>query len=289
MVRTRPAAEQTKGPRNVKLHRIPGLPTLALIASLSGPALAQEQPDAPVVMLLGVYHFANPGRDVVNIEADDVSSPKRQAEINAINDQLATFRPTVVAVEEVPASASLDSPTFSAWQAGQRHDSRGERDQIGFRVAHHTGARIASVDVDMPLPFGPLMQAAETTAPAVLARVMSTVQEDATATSTALAAGSIADALMVLNSPAALRRASSLYYIPLGVTSDHGETLPGVELARIWYERNLRICVNLMALARPGERVLVIYGSSHIPQLAQCLSEAGIGLEDPLPYLQSAR
>ena len=273
---------------DVQLHRILSVPTLALIAALSGPVLAQENPDAPVVMLLGVYHFANPGLDVVNIQADDVSSPERQAEIKAINDQLVMFRPTVVAVEEVASSASLDSPTFAAWQAGQR-DSRGERDQIGFRVARQSEARIASVDVDMPLPFGPLMQAAGNAAPDVLARVMSTVQEDATATSTALAAGSIADALIVLNSPEALSRASSLYYIPLGVTSDQGETLPGVELAKIWYERNLRICVNLMALAKPGERVLVIYGSSHIPQLAQCLSEAGIRLEDPLPYLVAAR
>lgn len=272
----------------MKLHRTPFLTTLALIASLSGPVLAQERPDAPIVMLLGVYHFANPGGDVVNIDADDVNSPERQAEINAINDQLALFRPTVVAVEEVPASGSLESPTFPAWKAGQRNDSRGERDQIGFRVAHQAGARIASVDVDMPLPFGPLMQAAGTSAPDLLAQVMSTVQEDATATSAALEAGSIADALMVLNSPAALRRASSLYYIPLGVTADEGETLPGVELATIWYERNLRICVNLMALAKPGERVLVIYGSSHVPQLAQCLSEAGIRLEDPIPYLTSA-
>ena len=33
------------------------------------------------VMLLGTYHFANPGRDVIKQDIDDVLQPKRQAEL----------------------------------------------------------------------------------------------------------------------------------------------------------------------------------------------------------------
>ena len=245
--------------------------------------------DAPVVMLLGVYHFANPGRDVVNIAADDVLSERRQGEIVALNEALARFAPTVVAVEETSLTAALDSPTFAEWRAGGRRQSRNERDQIGFRLADQTGARVVAVDVEAPLPFGPLMQAAEATAPDVLARVMSTVQADADATSQALEHGGIADALAVLNSPESLRRSETLYYIPLAVSPDGGATLPGVDVASAWYERNLRICARLLSVAKPGERVLVIYGSSHLPQLAQCLSAAGARLEDPIPYLSAAR
>lgn len=51
-------------------------------------AFAQEGPAERVpicegaeVLVLGVYHMANPGRDVANLEADDVLSTRRQTEI----------------------------------------------------------------------------------------------------------------------------------------------------------------------------------------------------------------
>lgn len=275
-----------------------GLATLALglgltFAPLQG-AVADlpsnaDAAEAPVVMLLGVYHFDNPGLDVVNIAADDVLSERRQGEIGVLNQAVARFAPTIVAVEETAASVALDSPTFAAWREGGRRDSRNERDQLGFRLADMTGARVVAVDVEAPLPFGPLMQAAEATAPDVLARVMATVQADADAASRALQTGTISDALKVLNGPDSLKRSEALYYIPLAVSPDGGATLPGVAVASAWYERNLRICARLLSVAKPGERVLVIYGSSHLPLLRQCLSAAGARLEDPIPYLPAAR
>ena len=33
------------------------------------------------VLVLGVYHMSNPGRDIFNVQADDVLVPKRQREI----------------------------------------------------------------------------------------------------------------------------------------------------------------------------------------------------------------
>lgn len=269
----------------MRIFRIVCKPIIIAVLGFATSALAQEPEVAPVVMLVGVYHFANPGLDVVNIEADDVRSSERQREIAALTERLAQFRPTAIAVEEVSSSPDFASPTFSAWQAGQRSDSRNERDQIAFRLAKQTGARVAAVDVDMPLNFGPLIEAAQIEAPGVLARVMSTVQVDADATSSALKSGTISDALAALNSADALGRGESLYYIPLAASPDGGATLPGVEIAATWYERNLRICAKLMALAEPGQRILVIYGASHVPQLAQCLAGAGIRLDSPLPYL----
>lgn len=44
------------------------------------------------VLVLGTYHFANPGLDVVKVEVADVLSATRQAEIQAVVDALARFR-----------------------------------------------------------------------------------------------------------------------------------------------------------------------------------------------------
>ena len=53
----------------------------------------------PTLMVLGTAHFSNPGRDLCNVKVDDVFSPRRQREINAVVEPLASFRPAHVAVE----------------------------------------------------------------------------------------------------------------------------------------------------------------------------------------------
>jgi hypothetical protein len=62
----------------------------ALALALSGfsapPSFAQQppagqKPARAEVLVLGVFHMANPGRDLFNVQADDMLAPKRQAEI----------------------------------------------------------------------------------------------------------------------------------------------------------------------------------------------------------------
>lgn len=43
--------------------------------------LKVENQQKPTVILLGVFHMANPKLDAVNIEFDDMLAPKRQEEI----------------------------------------------------------------------------------------------------------------------------------------------------------------------------------------------------------------
>src|SRR5215472_14130917 len=50
----------------------------------------------PEILVLGTYHMANPGRDVYNMQADDVRSPKRQAEIGELLAVLKKFHPTKI-------------------------------------------------------------------------------------------------------------------------------------------------------------------------------------------------
>src|SRR3546814_3539563 len=74
-----------------------------LFAGLAGPSFAQGEsaPAAPEVevMVLGTFHWANPGRDAVNMQVDDVLSPRRQREIAVLAQTLALWQPTRIAVE----------------------------------------------------------------------------------------------------------------------------------------------------------------------------------------------
>ena len=72
---------------------------VAPACTTAAPATPETGQDAVQVMVLGTYHFANPGQDVVNAEADDMLAPGRQAELEALTRQLAAFHPTAIAVE----------------------------------------------------------------------------------------------------------------------------------------------------------------------------------------------
>ena len=120
-------------------------------------AMAGLAPAAPAVqvMVLGTYHFGNPGLDLQNMRADDVLQPKRQAEVAAVMDGLARFRPTRVAVEVVADSlpgAAL--PKYRRYRAGEGRDDRNEISQIGYRLADRAGlADVQGIDVDGDFPY----------------------------------------------------------------------------------------------------------------------------------------
>ena len=77
---------------------------LALACATALPAVAQQQsagksphPAAlPEVLVIGVYHMANPGRDIFSTKADDVLVPKRQAEMARLVEVLKRFHPTKI-------------------------------------------------------------------------------------------------------------------------------------------------------------------------------------------------
>src|SRR5215475_10611746 len=60
---------------------------------------ASSQSNRAEVLVLGVFHMANPGRDVFNTQVDDVLTPKLQTEMSQLTRVLKKFHPTNIGVE----------------------------------------------------------------------------------------------------------------------------------------------------------------------------------------------
>jgi hypothetical protein len=53
-----------------------------------------------------------------------------------------------------------------------------------------------------------------------------------------------------------------------------------------WYRRNFMLCARLAQAAKPGDRIVVLYGSGHAHLLRQCVEEVpGWKLVEPDDYL----
>lgn len=238
------------------------LPLHAQVADTAAPAH---------VLILGTYHFANPGLDVVKAEVTDVLSPTRQAEIAAVAQALARFRPTKIAVEHHPEAAQRLDSLYAAYRAGRHQLSRNETEQLGFRLAAMLDhPRVYPIDHPGDFPFDAVVEYAEAHEPALLARLRAELAQRAAESNRRQREHTVAEILRMSNDPADLARDHGAYVRIAGLGA--GDGYPGAALLSEWYERNVYIFANVQQLAAPGERVLVIIGSGHAPILRELVS-----------------
>lgn len=264
----------------------------AALGLFAVPAAAAE----PVqVMVLGTWHFSNPGRDVVNVEAEDVRTPKRQRELEAVAAVLAEFRPTKIMVERLAKSPDLIDEGFGDFTPALLRERKDERVQIGYRLAHMLGHDAVYAIDEQPsdgepdyFPFGKLVEYAQANGQmAKIQQSMAEVEADKKAFQDKQPRTHLAALLAEQNEPGDWQTGISGYYEVLGIGDSQAQ--PGAELNAYWYMRNAKIFGKLMQVAEPGDRVLVIFGTSHAYWLRHFAEEVnGFENVDPRPYLRRA-
>lgn len=259
------------------MSRYATLFVLAMLAcTVTGIAAAAQQP-APQsepraqILVLGTYHFANPGRDVVKTEVADVLTPAKQTEIEEIVQALARFRPTKIAVEVRPNRAgSLDS-LYAAYRAGRHALSRNEVQQLGFRLADRfRHPRLYPVDHEGEFHFGAVMQYAQEHDPVFVERVQRTLADITAEENRLHKERSIGEILRLKNEPEGIARGHGHYVDMAHVGA--GDTYVGADLLSKWYARNIRIFSDLQRIAGPEDRILVIFGAGHAAILRELIA-----------------
>lgn len=269
---------------------------LIAIAAASGataPLLAQPIPKTEV-MVLGTYHFANPGRDLVNFEADDVLKPKRQAELRALARALAEFRPTKVMIEREAKSDTLIDPNFASFTPAELTKTRNERAQIGYRIAYDLKLSVVyAIDEQNSagepdyFPFGKVAEYdAKKGSGTLPQRIKARGAEWMAELAEKQKRQSIPAMLAQANDPE-FQGGIDTYYEMLNIGDPQDQ--PGAELNAYWYMRNAKIFAKLMTVAKPGDRILVVYGLGHNYWLRHFAKETpGYVSVDPVPYLKKA-
>lgn len=237
-------------------------------------------------MILGAFHFANPNRDLVKQAGIDVLTPARQQQIDDVVNQLAAFKPTRIAVERPRSSADSIATEYQQYRAGAFTLPRSEMYQIGFRLAKRQNlAQIDAVDVKQDMDMGSVLQYAQTKDPAFVKRLMGGVAAVEAQMNAMQRDGTIGANLRYLNTPDVIA-ASHAPYIDMA-TVGGGDNLIGAKVVGQWYARNVQIFGNLAALAKPGERVLLIIGQGHAAILRSLIAlHPGMELMEPNALLK---
>lgn len=273
---------------------------VGLIWMLTMTASATAQPGQgqrePVqVLVLGTYHFGNPGRDLHNAKVDDVLEAKRQHELEQLAQALAAFRPTKIMVERIAKTPDLIDPDYSQFTSANLAKDRDEHVQIGYRLANrvklgavHAIDEQPSEDEPDYFPFPTV--AAWAKANNAEGKLQALMAKGAAITAKLEAdqkTKTIPQMLLDRNRVDVIEEEQGLYYEFLRFGGIDQQ--PGADLNAMWYLRNAKIFNKLQQAAKPGDRVLVVYGSGHNYWLRHFAATApGYQLVDPIPYLDRA-
>ena len=272
---------------------------LVLIVS-SGSAMSQSQTDiakgetfcndkSSKIMILGTYHMDNPGRDSVNLSADDVLSERRQAEINELLDRLARFKPTKIAIESQYRSPYWPN-RYKKYLAGEQKLGRNEIEQIGFQLAkrlnletvypidfsmYMSGLTDSEIEYPKPKPV-----AAGDPKPVQAAPPLS--DEDKL-----LRQSTVTEFLRYLNDEKRVSE-SNAQYMQMLLPNDNPAIYAQSDLVTNWYKRNLRIFTNVARITDLGkDRILLLIGSGHLKILREfAIDSPNFCLVDTEAYLK---
>ena len=252
---------------------------LAVAACTSAPAPAPADSSTIEVMILGSFHMGNPGADLNNAKVDPVTTPEKQAQLQQVADALARFKPTAIAVERIAADPTtmLDHryPEFKPADLLAKGDER-----VAIDEQDHEG------EVSY-FPYDEVDAWATANGRADDLQAMGVVvQKEIAEFETRQKTESVGRLLSGYNAPDSfMSEGGNDFYMEV-MKFGAGTQQPGAILNGRWYARNAMIFAKLLQVAKPGDRIIVIYGAGHSYWLRHLVREMpGFKLVEATDYL----
>jgi hypothetical protein len=250
------------------IHQIVALALVLLSLTATN---AQQKPVE--VLLLGTFHFDNPGLDVAKFESANILSPKRQQEVKNVVNQLIAYKPDKIFIESEPAQQAHWDSLLTLYQQGKFTLKANEIYQLTFPVAKALGhPHLYAADYrNAYFPYDSLMKVLASSGQKVLQQTIQTkiaqVEQEFNAN---LSKHTIAEMLKIDNTPESRKDNLAFYLscISAGKLNNH----VGAYLTSEWWRRNMVIYANILKqLTGSEKRIVVLFGSSHTAVLEELM------------------
>jgi hypothetical protein len=239
---------------------------LTLVFSITGQTSEPAQ-----VMLIGTFHFKNPGKDVVKVTDIDIFAEESQQYLQAFTQRLAAFRPTRVLLEYNPENEVLINQRYSDYLAGNYELGANEIYQLGFRIAKAAGLKeVQSFDHrELNWQAEPMFEYAKQHDSPEMATFNEIIADHTREEEQVRASMGLGELLKRSNDPGQDRMNMDLYLATNAIGVRDGYS--GADATASWWQRNFRMYANIQQVAKPGERIIAIGGSGHTAILKQLL------------------
>lgn len=230
------------------------------------------------IVLLGTYHFANPGADKFNVKVDDYSTQVRQKQIQEVNNSLAKYKPQKIFVESGSKYQTEADTYFQNYKTGKveiTDKMLNERFQIGLKLAKQlNNDHIYTVDAPGNWFIDKVERYADSTHLTFYKDFQKKFQDYITYFNTYIKDHTVKENLFYINRPEELLTHNHIMYNYVFPRVGAGDNYIGAELVGEWYKRNLKIYANILKdISTDDRQVLVIFGSGHIHILKQLFKD----------------
>jgi len=233
----------------------------------------QLRADEPAqVMLIGTFHFSNPGRDAVKVGDFDVMSAESQAWLQAFAERLADFKPTQVLLEYNPGNEDLMNQRYADYLAGNYELEVNEVYQLGFRIAKLSGLKsVKSFDHrDLNWNAEPMFEYAKQHDSPEMKQFNQIIEDVTREQNSAMETMNMGGLMHHFNDPQQDRINMDLYLATNAIGA--GDGWSGADATASWWQRNFRMYANIQKAAHPGARIIVIGGQGHMAILKTLLA-----------------
>jgi len=244
---------------------------------------AVEQPKE--ILLIGTFHFENPGADLAKTDKFNVMTPAVQQELETMTNKIGKFGADKFFVEWPYTSQKKLDTLFEMYQSNQlynyllktRPKDTSEREneiyQLAFRAAKKGNtSRVYGIDIQMGLPFDSMMVAIDKAGQTplkneIFARIK-TLEEEENARRKKF---TLTQLLLGNNTPE-YRKANYSAYVTLFNRAGALNNFKGADVVDAWYKRNLYMYSLVQKLTESKDkRVVVVLGSGHVALFKQLI------------------
>ncbi len=255
---------------------------ILILFALNG--LSQTQRKTKII-LIGTFHFNNPGRDVRKEPDFDILSEQSQMELGTITSKISSLHPSQFFVEwpykEQPELDSLYQlylagnyfKSLDTQKGNYRFYSQNEIFQLAFFTAKKSGiGRIRGIDYnDAQFPYDSLLISMK------LAGQTDLLEEnenyDTPVPQKQLSKQGLIQKILGQNT-AASRRKNSGWYIQVANRAGDSTNFVGAYLASEWFRRNLYMYAQLQKHTNARDRyVVLLLGAGHVAMMKKFIEE----------------
>jgi Family of unknown function (DUF5694) len=266
--------------------KIKSMKNFIFLLILTSYSFSQSPKKPTEILVIGTYHFNNPGMDVAQYKVLDIMGAKPQKQLEEISTAIAKFKPTKIFTEwELKDQLALDT-LYNKYLDGTYFDYvatkypkrkfyvQNEIVQLAFRAAKKSNnKKVYAIDYQgTSFDFDSVMKFTDSIRlPNFKKEIMDDIKMIEKKSNELFATNDLLKCLYYFNSNEC-RKLDIPWYVGKINNSDKLGTYVGAYLAAEWYRRNLYMLANIQKQTdETDNRIMVLAGASHITMFLDLL------------------
>lgn len=227
--------------------------------------LMSAQTKKKQILLIGTFHYANPGLDVAQLNNFNIMSEKSQKELETMSDKIKKFGPDKIFVEwEFSKQTELDKFYNKNTDSLFKTD-KNEITQLALRTAKKLNhKKIYGMDLYTSFPYDSLMMAMEKANQTdLMAKNKSTTESFQKNHNERIVKSSLQEMMLYYNKKQT-ENENIQWYLEIANRTGNPDDFTGPSLVSNWYKRNLYMYSLIQKLTESTDnKIMVLVGAGH--------------------------